>query len=155
MRLDKNQLSDKYQTKISFMKYHAMILHECANLQQNEKCATQICRSKVRIAESLCCETWRLLLFVEYQSLTRHNRDSLEAPSTEIRQISDKNCKKRGDVNALHTSSEFNLYTMSYQLLIGTKIGIFPELQIILLARVFKGVNQDFQDCAHCDTLFS
>ena len=58
---------------------------------------------------------------------------------------------KRGDVNALHTPSELDLYTMNE--IIGTKIGIFPELQIILLARVLKGVNQDFQDSAHCDTL--
>jgi hypothetical protein len=60
---------------------------------------------------------------------------------------------KRGDLNALQTSSDtLSLYD---ERIISTKIGIFPELQIILLARVFKGINQDFQDCSHCDTLFS
>lgn len=158
MRLDKICLSDKYQTKIPFMKYHAMILHECANLQQNQKCATGICECrnvrKIRLElRSLSVvkhgDSFFLLIIKQlepFQAISpEHSLNRLDKYQTKI--------AKRGDLNALQTSSEFNLYAMNK--IISTKIGIFPELQIILLARVLKGVDQDFQDCSHCDTLFT
>ena len=149
---------DKIWTKISFINYHAMILHEFAKLWQIQKCATQMheCRNirKIRLELRNSYDVNRessifLLNINQLQGLTKAH---LTPSPKKLDKIWTK-IAKRGDLNALQTSSEFNLYTMTE--IISTKIGIFPELQIILLARVFKGVNQDFQDCSHCDTLFS
>lgn len=149
---------DKIWTKISFIKYHAMILHEFAKVWQIQKCATQMheCRNirKIRLELRNSYDVNRessifLLNINQLQGLTK----AYLTPSPKKLDKIWTKIAKRGDLNALQTSSEFNLYTMNE--IISTKISIFSELQVLLLTAVFKGVNQDFQDSSHCDSLFS
>ena len=135
-----------------------MILHEFAKVWQIQKCATQMheCRNirKIRLELRNSYDVNRessifLLNINQLQGLTK----AYLTPSPKKLDKIWTKIAKRGDLNALQTSSEFNLYTMNE--IISTKISIFSELQVLLLTAVFKGVNQDFQDSSHCDSLFS
>lgn len=149
---------DKIWTKNSFIKYHVVILHEIAKFGQIQKYATQMheCRNfqkiRLELRNSYDVNRESSIFLLNINQLQGLAKAYLTPSPKKLDKIWTK-IAKRGDLNALQTSSEFNLYTMTE--IISTKIGIFPELQIILLARVFKGVNQDFQDCSHCNSLFS
>lgn len=149
---------DKIWTKISFIKYHAMILHEFAKVWQIQKCATQMheCRNirkiRLELRNSYDVNRESSIFLLNINQLQGLSETDLTPSLKKLDKIWTK-IAKRGDLNALQTSSDtLSLYD---ERIISTKIGIFPELQILISARVLKGVNQDFQDCSHCDSLFS
>lgn len=126
---------DRNWTKISFIEYHVLTLHEMHKMSRSTKCATEYIESNPfvkstpnlysTIENPLWC--YFITLYINY--LCKEFQISMIQPSYFLDKMM-TNITKREDVNALsHPLGTLSLYDESRNP-IGTKIVIISELQV-------------------------
>ena len=110
-----------------------MILHEFAKIWQIQKCATQMheCRNirkiRLELRNSYDVNRESSIFLLNINQLQGLSEAYLTPSLKKLDKIWTK-IAKRGDLNALQTSSEFNLYTMSHEISSAQRQVFFPSI---------------------------